>query len=159
MLAPALDAELRRLLVEAEALGVGLRLAGADIALTGRPPPSTFLNALRARRADLWNGLGGSCLDAPALNFLGQLGVDAILVETSAAADAAVDRPLADTRRQPNESSAPPVFGVDIETAPLPGCAKPRPPIRLRTTGTAPPTSRSNIFPFRRHVRIEMRSD
>src|SRR6516164_4961159 len=64
MLAPTLDADLRRLLVEAEALGVGLRLAGVDIALTGRPPPSTLLNALRARRADLWNGLGGWCLDA-----------------------------------------------------------------------------------------------
>ena len=63
MLAPTPDAELRRLLVEAEALGVGLRLAGADIALTGRPPPSTLLNALRARRADLWNLPGGWCLD------------------------------------------------------------------------------------------------
>jgi hypothetical protein len=136
MRAPTLDTELRRLLVEAEALGVGLRLAGADIALTGRPPPSTLLNALRARRADLWDVLGGSCLDAPALNSLGQLGVDAVLVETFAAVDAAVDRLMADTRRQPNESSARPVFGVDIETAPLPDCAKPRPPIRLRKDGS-----------------------
>ncbi len=96
----AVEPELRQLLVEAKALGVGLRLSGADVAVTGRQPPEALLRALKARRSDLWNLLGGPGLDAPAIGLLQQLNVRPFLVETADSAAEAIDRLLADARDQ-----------------------------------------------------------
>jgi DNA polymerase-1 len=123
-------ADIKRLLAEAQQLGLKVRIAGAGVLFHGLETlPETLRQRLEAERDLLWAYLGAEDTDLEVLDFAEQLGVDSVLVETVTAAKAAVRQLVADRHR----------FGgpiaVDIETAPRPGIGESRPWHALKVDG------------------------
>jgi DNA polymerase I-like protein with 3'-5' exonuclease and polymerase domains len=77
----------------------------------------------------LWDYLGGAALDAPALNLIGLMGTDAVLIETEPAAIAALTEVYSDA------AGGDGTIGFDIKTAPMPLYARPHQPVKLRKDG------------------------
>jgi len=123
---------LRSVLGEASALGARFRLSGAGVVIGGLDKLPALLQE-EIRRADhgglLWKYLGGEELDNPALDFLDQLGVEALLIETKEQARQAVRSLVRDTKKHGG------TVGLDIETALLPGLGE-RPWLNINKDGT-----------------------
>jgi DNA polymerase I-like protein with 3'-5' exonuclease and polymerase domains len=117
--------ELRDAMREAVALGAEFRIVGASVDITGLDELPEIIDRHRMDGL-LYSYLGADDTDSEAIDFARRIGVEAILVETRAAAITAV--------KEMTALSAPHV-GFDIETAPLPQHAKPRPPIGINTDG------------------------
>ena len=124
---PATD--LRNALRQATALGCEFRIVGAGVEITGLcrlPAPLMVLIERHRDSGFLYSYLGGDDLDNEALEFARGLGVEPVLVETREQAIAAVAEMT---------DRCPPHIGVDIETAPLPQHAQPRPAIDINADG------------------------
>jgi DNA polymerase I len=118
-------AELRDAMREAVALGAEFRIVGADVEIRGI---EELPGVLDRHRGDglLYSYLGADDADAEALDFARRLGVEPVLVETREEAIAAVNEMTGMAAQH---------VGIDIETAPLPQHAKPRPPIGINADG------------------------
>jgi DNA polymerase I len=117
--------ELRDAIREATALGAEFRISGADVTISGI---TELPEVLERHRGDglLYSYLGGDDADSEAIDFSRMLGVEPVPVETREQAIAAVSEMT---------GQAAPYVGIDIETAPLPRHAKPRPPIGINGDG------------------------
>jgi DNA polymerase I-like protein with 3'-5' exonuclease and polymerase domains len=107
---------LKAALKEAIALGLKVRIAGAGVLFHCLEAlPEALRRHLEAERELLWCYLGAEDTDLEVLDFTDRLGVAITLVETVAAARAAIRQLIGDLRR----------FGgpiaIDLETAPRPG--------------------------------------
>jgi DNA polymerase-1 len=116
MIAPVW-AELRAAVREAVAIGCEFRIVGADVEIDGEIPDD-----LRARlpASLLWQYLGASWDDQCAIEFLGKLGVRAVLVRDIEGARAAL-----------KALSRSDLIGIDIETK----SPKRPPPVRINRDG------------------------
>jgi DNA polymerase I-like protein with 3'-5' exonuclease and polymerase domains len=123
---------LRSVLGEASALGTRFRLSGAEVVIGGLEGLPALLQD-ELQHADhsglLWKYLGGEELDNPALDFLDQLSVEAVLIETREQARAAIRSLIRDTKNHGG------TVGLDIETTPLPGLGE-RPWLNINKDGT-----------------------
>jgi DNA polymerase-1 len=122
---------LRLALKEATALGLKLRISGADVVCDGLEllpdRPRTYI--LKARNCGLlWHYLGGTDLDAPALELSRELGVEPMLVQSRTEARQAIRQLICDIRTHPGH------LGLDVETSPHPDLAV-RPWARIKTDG------------------------
>jgi DNA polymerase I len=141
-------AALRSLLHEATKLGVRFRISGGSVVIDrlGELPLSIQNELLRYRdNGLLWIYLGGEEQDLPALEFLEQLEVEAILVETLHQAVPAIRSLLRDAHRYNN------TVGLDIETAPRAGLVE-RPWVAINRDGTLSaeqpkPEDKSGLIP------------
>jgi DNA polymerase-1 len=123
---------LRRLLREVGALGVRFYLSGADVVTEGAETlPSSLRNALRAYADNglLFSYLGGDKDEDAPLELLEKLEVEAVLVESTADARAAVRQLLRDLRVHGGP------LGIDLETTPLPEYRRPPEPVRITKDG------------------------
>jgi DNA polymerase I-like protein with 3'-5' exonuclease and polymerase domains len=117
---------LRRALREAHALGIELRIRGAEIEITGiERLPDKLREALDPEL--LWEYTGAAEDDEEAIAFLETLGVEPVLVEGSDAVPAAIDALAA-------EGSS--VVAIDIETIAKPEYAETRPPVQVNADGS-----------------------
>jgi hypothetical protein len=99
---------LHTLVTKATAIGATFRLAGANVALAGKPLPAALLAAIRERRHELWCHLGGHAFDQPSIELASNLGIEPVLIADPARVPAALAA-LGNGQ-----------IGVDIETMPLP---------------------------------------
>jgi DNA polymerase I-like protein with 3'-5' exonuclease and polymerase domains len=135
--APAPQEPIAKLLAQAQAGGTGFRLCGRAIQVIGasRLSPELFA-ALKPRRREIWDHLGGTALDEPSLALLATLGVEIILPRSVTEAQTALaeieDDSILNTPKELR--SRPTLIGFDIETAALPG-AETRPAVLLKRDG------------------------
>ena len=123
-------ADIKRLLAEAQQLGLKVRISGAGVAFAGLETlPEQLRRHLESERDLLWAYLGAEDTDLEVLSFADTLGVDIALIETVTEAKAAIRQLIADRRR----------FGgpiaIDVETAPRPGLGEPLPWAALKIDG------------------------
>jgi hypothetical protein len=131
------DSTLADLLALASEAGAGFRLHGHGVQVDHAASlPADLRTALRARRAELWDHLGGATLDQPSLDLLAHLGVQFVVPGTVEEALLLLAEIEADSdAHTPTELCCRPgLLGLDIETAALPGTER-RPPIMLRKDG------------------------
>jgi DNA polymerase I-like protein with 3'-5' exonuclease and polymerase domains len=130
-------APLARLLAEARNAGATFRISGAHIVanrLHGlRPEVRT---ALRGRRDELWELLGGAAMERPALSLMAALNITPVVPQTEVEALELIAEIEADSDRvTPAElRDHPGLVGLDIETMASPGMEE-RPPIKLTMKG------------------------
>jgi DNA polymerase-1 len=142
-------AELHGLVREAAQLGAKFRLSGADVTVgnAGELP-----GALRERIVDfadsgwLFAYLGGERLDQPAIDLGARLGIEVVVVTTAGELHNAIRHIESDKSRHGG------IVGIDVETAPKPGCGAPRPAINLNIDGSVAerqpePKDRSALSP------------
>jgi hypothetical protein len=115
---------LHTLVTKATEIGATFRLAGANVALAGKPLPADLLAAIRERRRELWCHLGGHAFDQPSIELVSNLGIEPVLISDPAGVPAA----LAALGNGP--------IGIDIETMPLPEyVAQARRPLLINKNG------------------------
>ena len=110
--------ELRRLLGEANALGVALRVIGAEVEAEGLGNlPSSLLEPIEEARSSgfLWTYLGADIPDEEATGFLAKWTVEPVLVTDRDHVGACIAELREDLAGDPNLDAA---IGLDIETAP-----------------------------------------
>jgi DNA polymerase I-like protein with 3'-5' exonuclease and polymerase domains len=98
--------------------------------------PPDLRAALKRRRAELWDYLGGAALDQPPLDLVASLGVEICTPRTAEEASAMLAEIEADSdANTPAELlRRPGLLGLDLETAALPGMEL-RPSVKLRRDG------------------------
>jgi DNA polymerase-1 len=117
---------LRRAVREAHALGVQFRICGDQVQVDGIDRlPDKLREVLDPGL--LWAYTGADEDDEEAITFLEELGAEAVLITDVCDAAAAVAE---------LEEQKSPVIGIDIETAPKPEFAEPRPPIQINQDGS-----------------------
>jgi DNA polymerase I-like protein with 3'-5' exonuclease and polymerase domains len=132
-----MPAELIDMLLKAQHAGTGFRLYGCGVQVTGASRlPADISCALQIRCDELWEHLGGVTLDQPPLELLAALGVTVVIPETVDEARAVLTAIETDSSiNTPGELLyRPPLIGLDIETAALPGTEQ-RPSVKLRKDG------------------------
>lgn len=125
--------ELRKLMREAQQLGVSFTFRGADIVVDHPDSlPAALADPLMefARSGALFAYLGGGRLDKPAVELGRQLGVESVVVTTVPVLRQAIRQLEADKRQHGRH------IGLDIETAPKPGEGSPRPQIAINLDGS-----------------------
>jgi hypothetical protein len=98
----AATADLPQLLTAATNAGVSFRVSGAEIEVSNpnRLAPDIYA-ALRNRRGELWDFLGGATLHQPSLDLLAQLGVEAVVPQSAAEAQALLAQIAESGAKQP----------------------------------------------------------
>ena len=125
------DIPIAELVASAAAAGAVFRLSGARVAATGlHNLPAPLPAALRYRRDEVWNHLGGDRLDRPPLELLDQLGVEIAVPHNEDDALAMIAEIEADADQPGNRG----LLGFDIETAAMPG-EETRPVVALTRAG------------------------
>jgi hypothetical protein len=118
--------KLRRAVREAHALGIEFQICGDRVQVDGIDRlPDKLREVLDPDL--LWAYTGADEDDEEAIAFLEELGAEAVLVTDVCDAAAAVAE---------LEEQKSPVIGIDIETAPKPEFAEPRPPIQINQDGS-----------------------
>jgi len=111
---------------QAHALGIEFRIGGADVEISDSDRlPDKLRTALDPEL--LYEYFGAAEADEEAIEFLEKLGVEAILVTDAEMASAALDE---------LEAEGSPFIGLDIETAPKPEYAEPRPLVKVNADGS-----------------------
>jgi DNA polymerase-1 len=132
-----MTASLSELLTAASRDEVSFRIAGGRIAVTNpeRLLPDLYA-ALRNRRDELWEHLGGYALHQPSLDLLERLKVRVVVPPTADEARELLARIEADSDHNTPKGccTGPGLVGLDTETAALPG-AEERPAVKLTRKG------------------------
>jgi DNA polymerase-1 len=120
---------LRDVLREALALGAAFRLSGTAVQVDNFAAlPQSLQCALRHHASYIW-ALINDEQDREPVALLQELGVAPVLVETSVEARSAIRQLITDLRKYGGP------LGIDVETAPLPQYAEPRPSARFNKDG------------------------
>ena len=149
------------LLHQADELGTGFRLHGRAIGVINPAPmPPDLSSALHARVGEIYEHLGGAALDGPPCELLIGLGIEAVIPQNVAEAEAAlVQIEIASDTHTPEEiRDRPCLLGFDIETAALDG-EEERPAAKLRKDGYLYKTqpafdSSAGLDPNRSRIRL-----
>jgi DNA polymerase-1 len=133
----AATASVAQLLSTATDAGATFRVSGAEIAVSRANwlAPDIYA-ALRHRRDELWDFLGGTALHQPSLDLLAQLGVQVVVPKTLAEAEILLAQLEADSDCHTPAAlrDRPGMLGLDTETAALLG-TEARPPVKLTRKG------------------------
>jgi DNA polymerase-1 len=131
-----MDAPVPELLKRAHRAGCSFRLVGGQLRVTAPEDEALrpLLAALKAQRAAVWDILGGNTLDAPSLELITRLGVEAAVPRTEAEAHQLITEMEADSDTHTPDAVKRVrggLLGLDIETAANAG-EEERPAVRLR---------------------------
>src|SRR5690242_17458119 len=94
-----MDTPVPELLKRAHRAGASFRLAGTQLRVTAPQDEALrpLLAALKGQRAAVWDILGGNVLDAPSLELITRLGVEAVVPRTEAEAHQLITEMEADS--------------------------------------------------------------